>query len=100
MVLLTENALGGLGSSSLSGLRSGFELGIRMIHGFAPAFLKVSGKGLRLCVGAAKFLDHAVDFFQLHSVVPRNSDGFLLGIQYDLYGSSPLKLAFFVETLR
>ena len=39
----------------------GFELGIRMRHGPFPAFVEVAAEGLDLGIGAAVFLDHAVD---------------------------------------
>jgi len=91
----SHGLLGGLGRT-----RCGFQLGIGMLHCLAPAFIDVAAERLDLRVGAAEFFDHAVDFFQLCSVVPRYSDGFLVGIQYDLHGISPLNLAFSVETLR
>ena len=62
----SHGLLGGLG-----GARSSLQLGIGMIHCLAPAFVDVTAEGLDLRVGAAEFLDHAVDLFQLCSVIPR-----------------------------
>lgn len=71
--------------AGLGGTRCGFELGIGMRHGLAPAFVDVSAEGLDLRVGAAEFLDHAVDFFKLRSVIPRYGDGLFVGIKHDLH---------------
>ena len=57
--------------AGLGGLGSGLQLSVRMLHSFFPALVEITAEGLDLRVGAAKFLDHAVDFFQLHGVVPR-----------------------------
>ena len=67
--------------TGLGGLGSGLQLSVRMLHSFFPALVEITAEGLDLRVGAAKFLDQAVDFFQLHSVIPRCGDGLLVGIQ-------------------
>jgi len=64
--------------TGLGGLGSGLQLSIRVLHGLFPAFIEIAAEGLDLCVGTAEFLDQAVDFFQLHSVVPRYGDGLLV----------------------
>ena len=83
MILIVElmhpNQLLGRNSRShsllgrLGGTCGGFELGIGMLHSLTPAFVNVTAEGLDLRVGAAEFLDHAVDLFQLCSVIPRYS---------------------------
>ena len=92
---LSHSLLAGLGRT-----RSSLQLSIGVLHGLFPAFGEVTAEGLDLRVGAAKFLDHAVDLFQLHGVVPRYGDGLLVGIQDDFHGISPLFCAFSVETPR
>ena len=91
----SHSLLGGLGRTGGS-----FELGIGMIHCLAPAFVEITAERLDLRVGAAEFLDHAVDFFQLRSVIPRYGDGLLVSIQNDFHSISPLFCAFSVETPR
>ena len=81
MILIVElmhpNQLLGRNSRShsllgrLGGTGGSFELGIGMLHSLAPAFIDVTAESLDLCVGAAEFLDPAVDLFQLCSVIPR-----------------------------
>jgi len=70
---------------SLGRTRGGFQLGIRMRHGLAPAFVNVTAEGLDLRVGAAEFLDHAVDLFKLRSVISRYGDGLLVSIKHDFH---------------
>ena len=57
--------------AGLGGLGSGLQLSVRMLHSFFPALVNVAAEGLDRGVGAAVLLDHAVDLFQLHSVIPR-----------------------------
>ena len=61
-----------------------------MLHSFFPALVEITAEGLDLRVGAAEFLDQAVDFFQLHSVVPRYGDG-LLAYKYTVPEDGPLR---------
>ena len=77
---LSHSLFTGLGRT-----RSGLQLSIRVLHGLFPAFGEVTTEGLDLGVGATEFLDHAVDLFQLHGVVPRYGDGLLVGIQNDFH---------------
>ena len=75
-------------------MRSSLQLGIGMIHCLTPAFVNVAAEGLDLRVGAAEFFDHAVDLFQLCSVILRYSNGLLVGIQNDFHANRPLFRAF------
>ena len=64
--------------TGLGGLGSSLQLSIRVLHGLLPAVIEVTAEGLDLRVGAAEFFDQAVDFFQLHSVIPRYGDSLLV----------------------
>jgi len=90
---LSHSLFAGLGRT-----RSSLQLSIGVLHGLFPAFGEVTAEGLDLRVGAAEFLDHAVDLFQLHGVVPRYGDGLLVGIQNDFHVFFLLFVTFYVET--
>ena len=80
----------------LDGLLCRLQLRVKIFHGILSAVLQILLEIQCLCLCTHRLLDGAVHDCQLVGVVPRYSDGLLVGIENDAYLYTSLRFGDFI----